>query len=359
MVLSCGLSWFIISFLHLLLWKSWFLTRWSLQHWPSTKMTSSPTVQPWWAVVDNSAHTKELVTAFLTQMNTHLSDIMWNHFNQIRLVRWTKCYCRNFLRYRALLYMLYVDSTYCIHIRDCHYSTSFTLTSPCNEADWLKLIGLSYAPQAEESLRVYVSPQQGHRKGWSMTSTPMKARTFQSHLLRFSTILPLGMICKVTLVGSIQCQTFASWTLPRACGGQPLACKRKCLCRCQWQIPCVWLHGKLPTALEKAEKVVMKCKSVVSPCQLLSLLCLLSLCFNRKVVALSPSFDLVLTCGLFSGTPGCLPGYAVHLQRWELHLCHPQFRFLYCGWLLGPFGRQGWTGWALFSFGLFTVRPLN
>ena len=36
-------------------------------------------------VVDTSAHTKELVTTFLTQMNTHPSDIMQNHFNQIRL----------------------------------------------------------------------------------------------------------------------------------------------------------------------------------------------------------------------------------------------------------------------------------
>ena len=38
------------------------------------------------AVVDTSAHTKkELVTAFLTQMNSHPNEIMRNHFNQIGL----------------------------------------------------------------------------------------------------------------------------------------------------------------------------------------------------------------------------------------------------------------------------------
>jgi hypothetical protein len=35
------------------------------------------------AVVNTSAHTEELVTAFLTQTNTHPSDIVRNHFNQI------------------------------------------------------------------------------------------------------------------------------------------------------------------------------------------------------------------------------------------------------------------------------------
>jgi hypothetical protein len=37
------------------------------------------------AVVDTSAHTEELVTAFLTQMNHHPNDIVRNHFNQIGL----------------------------------------------------------------------------------------------------------------------------------------------------------------------------------------------------------------------------------------------------------------------------------
>jgi hypothetical protein len=35
------------------------------------------------AVVDTSSHVKELVNAFLTQVNTHPSDIVWNHFNNI------------------------------------------------------------------------------------------------------------------------------------------------------------------------------------------------------------------------------------------------------------------------------------
>lgn len=36
-------------------------------------------------MVDTSAHTKDLVTAFLTQIDTHPSDIVCNHFNQIGL----------------------------------------------------------------------------------------------------------------------------------------------------------------------------------------------------------------------------------------------------------------------------------
>jgi uncharacterized coiled-coil protein SlyX len=35
------------------------------------------------AVIDTSSHVEELVNAFLTQINTHLSDIVWNHFNNI------------------------------------------------------------------------------------------------------------------------------------------------------------------------------------------------------------------------------------------------------------------------------------
>jgi hypothetical protein len=37
------------------------------------------------AIVNTSAHTEELVTAFLAQMNTHPSDIIRNHFNQISI----------------------------------------------------------------------------------------------------------------------------------------------------------------------------------------------------------------------------------------------------------------------------------
>jgi hypothetical protein len=35
------------------------------------------------AVVDTAPHTEELVTAFLTQTNTHPSDLGRNHFNDL------------------------------------------------------------------------------------------------------------------------------------------------------------------------------------------------------------------------------------------------------------------------------------
>jgi hypothetical protein len=35
------------------------------------------------AVVDTSSHVEELINAFLTQVNTHPSDIVQNHFNNI------------------------------------------------------------------------------------------------------------------------------------------------------------------------------------------------------------------------------------------------------------------------------------
>jgi hypothetical protein len=35
------------------------------------------------AIIDTSSHVEELFIAFLTQVNTHPSDIVWNHFNNI------------------------------------------------------------------------------------------------------------------------------------------------------------------------------------------------------------------------------------------------------------------------------------
>jgi hypothetical protein len=35
------------------------------------------------AIIDTSSNIEELINAFLTQVNTHPSDIVWNHFNNI------------------------------------------------------------------------------------------------------------------------------------------------------------------------------------------------------------------------------------------------------------------------------------